>query len=67
VDDSPALIETFQAFFLEDCCPSTTAVRAQDGLTRVWNGAEYRAFRARLASDDPPDVCRTCAVYNHTF
>ena len=34
----------------------------------IWAGAPYREFRARLASDDnPPDVCRGCALYRHTF
>jgi radical SAM protein with 4Fe4S-binding SPASM domain len=34
----------------------------------IWAGVAYREFRARLASDDnPPDVCRGCALYQHTF
>ena len=34
----------------------------------IWAGPAYREFRARLASDDnPPDVCRGCALYQHTF
>jgi radical SAM protein with 4Fe4S-binding SPASM domain len=35
----------------------------RDGVVRVWNGDAYREFRERLASDDPPDICRGCAVY----
>lgn len=35
----------------------------RDGAVRVWNGDAYREFRERLASDNPPDVCRGCAVY----
>jgi radical SAM protein with 4Fe4S-binding SPASM domain len=35
----------------------------RDGVVRVWNSDAYREFRERLASDDPPDVCRGCAVY----
>ena len=33
------------------------------GVVRVWNGDAYREFRERLASSDPPDPCRGCAVY----
>jgi radical SAM protein with 4Fe4S-binding SPASM domain len=33
------------------------------GVVRVWNSEAYREFRERLASDDPPDICRRCAVY----
>jgi hypothetical protein len=40
---------------------------ATDGVIQVWDGAAYQAFRDRLDSDDPPDVCRSCSVYNHTF
>ena len=35
----------------------------RDGVVRVWNGHAYREFRERLASSDPPDICRGCAVY----
>lgn len=55
------------------CCMVATPDRAslgnaaQDGVLQVWAGREYEAFRARLDSDDPPDICRSCAVYNHTF
>jgi hypothetical protein len=40
---------------------------ARDGVIPVWDGPAYQAFRARLDSDDPPDICRSCAVYNRTF
>ena len=34
----------------------------------IWTGPEYREFRTRLASaDDPPEVCRGCALYQQTF
>ncbi len=34
----------------------------------IWAGEAYREFRRRLASgDDPPDVCRGCALYQGTF
>jgi hypothetical protein len=36
-------------------------------LAAMWNGREYRTFRERLSSDDPPGVCAACAVYRGTF
>jgi MoaA/NifB/PqqE/SkfB family radical SAM enzyme len=55
------------------CCMVATPDRinfgglTERGAEAVWNGPEYRAFRARLASDDPPEVCKSCSVYSHTF
>ncbi len=55
------------------CCMIATPDRlnfgnmAKDGVARVWNGEEYNAFRARLASADPPEICKGCAVYNGHF
>ncbi len=37
------------------------------GAAAVWNGPEYQAFRDALASDTPPEVCRSCSVYTRTF
>jgi MoaA/NifB/PqqE/SkfB family radical SAM enzyme len=37
------------------------------GAAAIWNGPEYQAFRDALASDTPPEVCRSCSVYSHTF
>ena len=51
-------------------CPSAnTAQRLnlgnmrRDGVVRVWNNDAYREFRERLASDNPPPLCRSCALY----
>jgi radical SAM protein with 4Fe4S-binding SPASM domain len=34
----------------------------------IWHGAPYREFRRRLLGrDDPPEVCRGCALYRSTF
>ena len=34
----------------------------------IWAGPAYQEFRARLADDDnPPEVCRGCSLYQHTF
>ncbi len=55
------------------CCTVAKPDRAnlgsatERGFEAVWKGEEYEEFRRRLDSDDPPEVCRTCAVYNGTF
>jgi radical SAM protein with 4Fe4S-binding SPASM domain len=55
------------------CCMVATPDRAsfgsmtREGVAQVWNNAAYRNFRARLQSDNPPDVCRGCAVYHGKF
>ncbi len=55
------------------CCMIATPDRmsfgnmAHEGVVRIWSSEEYDAFRARLDSDDPPDICRGCAIYNGTF
>jgi hypothetical protein len=33
----------------------------------IWNGESYETFRAQLASAEPPEICRNCAVYTGTF
>jgi MoaA/NifB/PqqE/SkfB family radical SAM enzyme len=55
------------------CCMVATPDRinfgsmATEGLREVWTSAPYEAFRARLDGGDPPDVCKTCALYEGTF
>lgn len=55
------------------CCMVATPDRvnfgsmAREGVARVWASDAYREFRERLASDDPPEICRGCAVYRGTF
>lgn len=55
------------------CCMIATPDRlnfgnmAQHGVAAVWNSEPYERFRERLASDDPPEICRGCAIYNGTF
>jgi MoaA/NifB/PqqE/SkfB family radical SAM enzyme len=55
------------------CCMVATPDRinfgnaADRGVEPVWNGPPSRQFRAALDSDDPPEICRTCAVYQGTF
>jgi radical SAM protein with 4Fe4S-binding SPASM domain len=55
------------------CCMVATPDRkemgnmAQQGAESVWNGDIYRSFRADLDSENPPEICRSCSVYQHTF
>jgi hypothetical protein len=36
-------------------------------LLERWHGTEAQAFRAALASEAPPSVCRSCALYHGKF
>jgi MoaA/NifB/PqqE/SkfB family radical SAM enzyme len=55
------------------CCMVATPDRANfgsmtaRGVSRIWEGEAHRDFRARLDSDDPPEVCKGCAVYQGRF
>lgn len=55
------------------CCMVSTPDRinfgsmAEQGVLAVWDNADYRAFRDRLDSDAPPEICRSCALYNGIF
>lgn len=55
------------------CCMVSTPDRmnfgnvAREGVGAVWDNAAYRAFRAQLASDEPPEICRGCALYRGAF
>ena len=55
------------------CCMVATPDRAKfgsmrrDGVAPVWNGRAATDFRARLESEDPPEVCKGCAVYQGRF
>jgi radical SAM protein with 4Fe4S-binding SPASM domain len=55
------------------CCMVATPDRANfgnvvdKGVVPIWNGDAYEQFRARLDSDEPPEICRSCAVYLGTF
>ncbi|HZD79573.1 MAG TPA: radical SAM protein [Actinomycetota bacterium] len=58
---------------VQPCCMLMGADRGVLGSVRterfgeVWDGAGYRAFRRRLLSDQPPDVCRGCSMYRGVF
>lgn len=56
------------------CCMISTPDRfnfgnmVAQGVDATWSGREYQHFRDRLASDDdPPEICRSCAVYRGIF
>ncbi|WP_337176191.1 radical SAM protein [Paludisphaera sp.] len=55
------------------CCMVSTPDRinfgsmAEAGVDAIWNGDSYRAFREALDGEQPPEVCRSCAVYSGTF
>ena len=55
------------------CCMVATPDRInfgnvnEHGVVEIWNGEEFQRFRAQLDSDDPPEVCRSCAIYTGTF
>jgi radical SAM protein with 4Fe4S-binding SPASM domain len=55
------------------CCMVATPDRmnfgsmTREGVERIWNGAAYRAFREKLDSDVPPEICQGCAVYQGKF
>lgn len=40
---------------------------AAAGFPAVWHGEPYRAFRAALLGEQPPDVCRGCSQYRGVF
>ncbi len=60
------------------CCMVATADRASfgnvfddgddgHGLAARWQGEPAQAFRRALADNDPPAVCRSCALFHGTF
>ncbi|HZS94808.1 MAG TPA: SPASM domain-containing protein, partial [Chloroflexota bacterium] len=55
------------------CCMVSTPDRvnfgnmAERGVSTIWNSDDFAAFRRRLDSDDPPDICRSCSLYHGTF
>ncbi len=54
------------------CCIAPFSLRGYDAFTlgnatqqtlrEIWNGEKYRAFRAGLLSDTPPDACANCGL-----
>ena len=58
---------------VQPCCMVMGEERAVLGdvvaedFSAVWRGRAYAEFRSALRSTTPPDVCRGCALYRHTF
>ena len=63
---------SYQGYALP-CCMVSTPDRAnfgkmtEQGAAAVWNSPDFDAFRAQLASDEPPEICRACSIYSGTF
>ena len=55
------------------CCMVSTPDRVNFGaltsqdFTTIWNSPAYEAFREQLSSEQPPEVCRSCALYAGMF
>jgi len=55
------------------CCMVSTPDRinfgnmSEQGVAAVWTNDDYQSFRDQLNSEHPPELCRSCAVYNGTF
>ena len=55
------------------CCMVSTPDRihfgnmAERGVAVTWNDPHFQAFRDQLASGEPPEICRSCALYAGTF
>ncbi len=55
------------------CCMVGTPDRVNFGRTkgydiaRIWNGRACTDFRLRLASRNPPEICKSCSIHCGTF
>jgi MoaA/NifB/PqqE/SkfB family radical SAM enzyme len=63
---------SFQGYAMPCCIASTPEVMQLgllngSNLEEVWNGPAYRQFREQLASSTPPEICRSCSIYNGMF
>jgi radical SAM protein with 4Fe4S-binding SPASM domain len=59
---------------VQPCCMVMGADRAvlgkvgdDGGFADVWHATPYRDFRARLLTDEPPEVCAGCSLYRRVF
>ncbi len=55
------------------CCMVSTPDRinfgnmAEQGVKATWNSPAFQSFRDELASNQPPEICRSCSLYSGTF
>lgn len=58
---------------VQPCCMLMGGDRAilgrltDQSFAEIWRGESYAAFRAALAGDEPPEVCRGCSMYRGVF
>jgi len=63
---------SYQGFAMP-CCMISTPDRLNFGnvterpLAQIWNSQAYQTFRDKLASDQPHEICQSCAVYSRVF
>jgi radical SAM protein with 4Fe4S-binding SPASM domain len=59
--------------FVMPCCMISTPDRLNFGnilessFESIWNSERFSAFRERLRTEDPPEVCGACSVYKGIF
>ncbi len=63
---------SFQGYAMPCCIASTPdtinmGLVMGDNLEEIWNGEAYTRFREQLASNQPPELCRYCSIYNGVF
>ena len=55
------------------CCMISTPDRLslgsmkERGVRAIWDGPAYTEFRARLDSEHPPEICKSCSLYKGVF
>lgn len=63
---------SFQGYAMP-CCIASTPDTANFGLVNktnfetVWNSPDYDRFREQLSSSEPPEICRSCSIYQGMF
>ncbi len=63
---------SFQGYAMPCCIASSPEVIELglingDNFDAIWNGEAYNRFREQLASGAPPEICRSCSIYNGMF
>ncbi|MBI5333418.1 MAG: radical SAM protein [Burkholderiales bacterium] len=63
----PAAAQAASPLAAPGAASSPAAAQASTGLLDRWHGSTAQAFRQALGTDQPPAVCRSCALYHGTF